>query len=81
MNRYHMFFDRMNRKQWVLTISCLFLLCGSILFSVRGIKFPSDGSTFAAPHLNLAWLFVEVAALAIVYSALFLFFRRPTKNR
>jgi len=66
----------MNRKQAWLTVGCFLVLCGSIAFSIRGIKFTSDGRGFTAPHLNLAWLVIENAVIAIVYSALFLLFRR-----
>ncbi len=66
----------MNRKQWLLTICCLLILGGSVLFSIRGIRFSTGGTAFTAPHLNLAFLFVETAALAILYSGLWRFFRR-----
>jgi hypothetical protein len=66
----------MNRKQWLLTGCYVLMPGGSVLFSIRGIKFSSHGGSFTAPHLNLALLFVENAALAIIYSAFWHLFRR-----
>jgi bacteriorhodopsin len=74
------FFEPMNRKQTWLTVGCFLLLCGAIVFSIRGITFHDRGG-FTAPHLNFAWLFVGNAVMAIVYLTLFLFFRRPKHQR
>ncbi len=40
----------MNRKQWVLTVCCFLILCGSLLFSISGIKFSAGGSAFTAAN-------------------------------
>ena len=74
------FFEPMNRKQTWLTVGCFLLLCGAIVFSVRGIRF-SDRGGFTAPQLNFAWLFVGNAAIAVAYPTLFLLLRKPKRWR
>jgi hypothetical protein len=46
----------MNRRQWLLTAKYVLILGGSVWSSISGIKFSSDGGSFTAPHLNLAFL-------------------------